>query len=156
MGVRKPLALHDGHHTKAELEQMKEENQTATGTRNCFSGKPPKELVGPIAKGEWKRITGILADMEIIGDLDLYALVGYCNAVEFYRRASEELASAPMVCETERGTVKNPLINVQDTFARQMRDFAMKAGLSVDSRLKYAALKTTKQEDDLKDEFGDI
>ena len=58
--------------------------------------------------------------------------------------------------ETERGSVKNPLISVQDTYAKQMRDFAMKAGLSVDTRLKYAALKTKNDTAELEDEFGDI
>ena len=67
-----------------------------------------------------------------------------------------ELADKPLTVETERGTVKNPLINVQDTFANQMRSFAMNAGLSIVTRLKQAALKVKKETDDLEGEFGDI
>lgn len=156
MGARKPMDLHSGHHTKAEIATMELENQTATATRSCFTGAPPKDLIDKTAKAEWKRITGILSDMDIVGDLDFYALLGYCNSFSLYKRATLELAASPLVSETERGTVKNPLINVQDTFANQMRNFAMKAGLSVDTRLKYATLKVKKDTDDLEDEFGDI
>lgn len=156
MVARKPMDLHSGHHTKTEIATMELENQAATATRSSLTGTPPKDLIDRVAKNEWKRVTGILADMEIIGDLDYYALIGYCNAFSLYKRATTELAAAPLVSETERGTVKNPLINVQDTFANQMRNFAMKAGLSVDTRLKYATLKVKQDTDDLEDEFGDI
>lgn len=156
MGARKPMDLHSGHHTKAEIATMELENQTATATRSCLTSAPPKDLIDKTAKAEWKRITGILSDMDIVGDLDLYALLGYCNSYSLYKRATSELATAPLVSETERGTVKNPLINVQDTFANQMRNFAMKAGLSIDTRLKQAALKVKKDAEAVTDEFGDI
>lgn len=156
MSSRKPIELHTGHRTKVEIATQELENQAATGPRSCFSGSPPKDLIDKIARAEWKRVTKILEDMEIIGDLDYYALIGYCNAFSYYRRATMELADKPLTVETERGTVKNPLINVQDTFANQMRSFAMKAGLSIDTRLKQAALKVKKETDDLEGEFGDI
>lgn len=156
MSSRKPMSMHTGHHTKEELAIMKEENDAATGSRNCFTGKPPKGLIDTDAKKEWKRITAILKEMEIIGDLDLYALEGYCNSVSLYRRTTSELANSPLVLETEKGSVKNPLISVQDTYAKQMRDFAMKCGLSVDTRLKYAALHLNKKDEETEEEFGDI
>lgn len=156
MSSRKPMALHTSHHTKEELMIMQEENTAATGSRNCFSGRPPKELIDTNARAEWKRITAILSDMEIIGDLDLSALIGYCNAFSLYRRATTELSTAPLVLETEKGSVKNPLISVQDTYAKQMRDFAMKCGLSVDTRLKYAALHLNKKDEETEEEFGGI
>ena len=156
MGARKPMDLHSGHHTKTEIATMELENQAATATRSCFTGAPPKGLIDKTAKAEWKRITGVLSNMALVGDLDFYALLGYCNSFSLYKRTTLELAASPLVLETSRGTVKNPLINVQDTFANQMRNFAMKAGLSVDTRLKYATLKVKQDTDDLEDEFGDI
>ena len=156
MSSRKPMSMHTGHHTKEELAIMKEENDAATGSRNCFTGKPPKGLIDTDAKKEWKRITAVLKEMEIIGDLDLFALIGYCNAFSLYMRATAELANSPPVLETEKGSVKNPLISVQDTYAKQMRDFAMKCGLSVDTRLKYGALHLNKKDEETEEEFGDI
>ena len=156
MGAKKPMELHTSHHTKAEIAVMEAETANATCGRKCLSGTPPLELIDARAKAEWKRIAGILEPMELVGDLDKAALIGYCNAFSLYRRATEELAAAPLILETERGSVKNPLVSVQDTYAKQMRDFAMKAGLSVDTRLKYAALKTKNDTAELEDEFGDI
>ena len=156
MSSRKPMALHSGHHTKEELAVMEMENKAATGPRNLLTGPPPKDLIDKTARAEWKRVAGILSDMDIVGDLDYAAILGYCNAFSYYKKATLELANDDLVVKTERGTVKNPLINVQDTFARQMRDFAMKAGLSIDTRLKQAALKVKKDAEAVTDEFGDI
>lgn len=156
MGARKPLALHTGHHTKADIERLNAEDAVATGTRKCFSDTPPDELIDTIAKDEWLRITDILNDMEIIGDLDKSSLIGYCNAFSLYRRATAELATTSLIVETQRGPAKNPLISVQDTYAKQMRDFAMKCGLSIDYRLKCATLKVKSDNDEISGVFGDI
>lgn len=156
MSARKPLALHTGHHTKTDIEQLSQENEMAKSTRMCFDSIPD-ELADDTAKTEWQRISKILSEMDIIGDLDLCNLVGYCNACSLYRKATEKLINAPLVLETEKGTIKNPLVDIQDKYAKQMRDFAIKAGLSVDTRLKYAALKVKKNDEaDITDEFGNI
>lgn len=154
MGAKKPMALHTSHHTKAELAVMEEENQVATCSRSCLEGKPPKELIDTKAKAEWKRIAAILQDMEIIGDLDKYALIGYCNAYSLYNKITEELSKQPFLLETEKGRSTNPLINVQDRFAKQMRDFAVKAGISVNTRLTLASVKVKKDDDEIANEFG--
>ena len=51
---------------------------------------------------------------------------------------------------------KNPLIDVQKTYAEEMRKFAALCGLTIDSRLKVAATKTSKQEQDITEQFGGI
>lgn len=157
MGVRKPMALHNGHHTKEELDTMQRENDAATCGRSCLAGKPPKELIDATARAEWKRITAILTDMEIIGDLDRYALISYCNAWSFYVRATAELSKQPFTIENEKGSSKNSLINTQNTFFEQMRAAAARAGLSVDTRLKHAALAVKNEpQDELTARFGDF
>ena len=156
MGVRKPMALHTGHHTKEELATMEAEDNAATCGRTCLEGRPPKELIDSRAKAEWKRITTILADMEIIGDLDRYSLVAYANAWSLYVRATTELAEQGLTLETEKGPVKNPLINTQNTFWEQLKAAAAKAGLSVDTRLKHAALKVKDETDEMTARFGDF
>lgn len=157
MGVRKPMALHTGHHTKAELETMKKENDAATGSRNCFTGSPPKELIDADARKEWKRITAILEPLQIVGDIDLYALVGYCNSRSLYQKTTKELASQPSVIETEKGPVKNPLIAIQNLYADQMMKFASKAGLAISTRLQAGALKVQNPEpDEITQRFGDF
>ena len=75
MGVRKPMALHTGHHTKEELATMEKENEAATSSRTFLTARPPKELIDKRARDIWKEQCEILKDMDIIGDLDAFALV---------------------------------------------------------------------------------
>ena len=156
MSSRKPLAEHTGHHTKAELARLEAENEAATATRKCFDGPPPNELIDENAKKEWARITDILKDMEIIGDLDLFSLIGYCNAFSLYVKTTNELKTAPLTVDGAGGLKQNPLVRIQDLYAKQMRDMAMKCGLSIDYRLKCAAMKVNKEDDEVEDMFGDI
>lgn len=156
MGVRKPMALHTSHHTKEELATMEAEHDAATCGRSCLEGKPPKELIDKTARDEWRRITALLADMDIIGDLDRFSLIAYANAWSFYIRATTELAAQGLTVETEKGPVKNPLINTQCAYWEQLKSAAAKAGLSVDTRLKHAALKVQDEADEMTSRFGDF
>ena len=88
--------------------------------------------------------------------MDAANLIGYCNAYSLYVQATKALAGSPLIIETEKGIQTNPATRVQDMYAKQMRDFAVKAGLSVDTRLKYAALKVKEEDDEIEDDFGDI
>ena len=45
---------------------------------------------------------------------------------------------------------------VQKKYAEEMRKFASLCGMTIDSRLKAAAMKVEKVKDEIKDEFGDI
>lgn len=52
--------------------------------------------------------------------------------------------------------VKNPMVDIQTTYATEMRKFAALCGLTIDSRLKVAVTKTEKTEDMIKEKFGNI
>ena len=153
MGVRKPMALHTGHHTKEELAIMEAENEAATSSRLFLNRRPPKELIDKRARDIWKEQCEIIRSLEIIGDLDVYAIVGFCNSKSLYERASSELSGQPLCIEGKA----NPLINIQIKYANEMRAFASKAGISVDTRLKQGALYVQENPDDGIDErFGGI
>lgn len=88
--------------------------------------------------------------MDMLGDLDANNLACYCNAFANYRQASEQLDR--LLIEGE----ENPLIAIQNKYAKEMREFARLCGLSIDSRLKFAAVKLDNLESQIDDEFGDI
>lgn len=52
--------------------------------------------------------------------------------------------------------VENPLIKIQKQYADEMRRFASLCGLTIDSRLKLAVQKTTKERKEIEEDFGDI
>ena len=52
--------------------------------------------------------------------------------------------------------IPNPLIGIQKNYSEEMKKYSSLLGLTIDSRLKLAALKIEKGKDKVKDEFGDI
>ena len=158
--ARKPIEMQAGHLTKSDLaEHEAAENSIIVGREQL--AKPPTWLSDNIAKKEFKRIVSELNKVNIVGNLDLGNLGGYCNSYSMYRKATAELKKAPLTVKriTKEGTVtmvENPLINIQKKYAEEMRKFAALCGLTIDSRLKAATVKINRENEGIEDEFGDI
>ena len=149
--TRLPLSEQKGNLTKEQQEKRRAE-QAIAATDDAYFKKPPKWLTDPIAVSEYKRIVKALKDMDMLGDLDANNLACYCNAFANFRTATEQLVNESLVIEGK----ENPLIAVQLKYSKEMREFGRLCGLSIDSRLKFAAVKLDKIESDIDDEFGDI
>ena len=157
---RKPLAMQKGNLTKEIKEQKQTEEEIIT-TGNEDLKKPPLWLIDKVAKDEFKRLTEEFEKVNMVGNLDLNNIACYCNAYANYRKATKELSTQPFMVnkvmpngvETE---VENPLIKIQKNYAEEMRKFSALCGLTIDSRLKYATTKVTKDENDVNEEFGNI
>ena len=52
--------------------------------------------------------------------------------------------------------VKNPMVDIQRTYAEEMRKFASLCGLTIDARLKAAAVKSDKTREAITNKFGNI
>ena len=95
-----------------------------------------------------------------MGNLDYANLGGYCNAYANYIQVTEILKDQTYSIERETRTgtiiVKNPLVDIQTNYAAEMRRFAALCGLTIDSRLKAAVVKTEKTEDMITEKFGNI
>ena len=118
--------------------------------------KLPEDLNDTKAKKEWKRVVPELKTMDIVGRLDISNLVAYCNAYSKYCEATKALRGEPLTVPSPSGMKENPLINVQIKYADQFRKFADQCGLTINSRLKWAATKTKQQEEQIESEFGAI
>lgn len=157
---RKPLGQQAGNLTReAKDRKQLEEQAVKTGAEDIF--KTPSWLVDKIAKEEYKRILKDLRKIEIVGNLDLANLAGYCNAYSLYRKATMQLSDQDLIVVKvsaggARYDAENPLIMVQKKYAEEMRKFASMCGLTIDSRLKAAVMKVDRTEDEIEDEFGDI
>lgn len=148
--TRIPLSEQKGDLTKERQERRKAE-QELVKTQKKYIEKAPVWL-SKRAKKEYKRLLDNIKDMDMLGDLDANNLACYCNAFDKYLIAEEDVS--------ERGTIiegkENPSVLLQIKFAKEMREFGKQCGLSIDSRLKFAAVKLKETEDDITDEFGDI
>lgn len=156
---RLPTEMQKGHLTVVNIEKRKAEESSVKTGKNQLR-RPPVWLVDDVAVKEWKRLVKELEKIEMIGNLDKNNLGGYCNAFSNYVKTTEMLKEQPLCIdrETRNGTitVKNPLVDIQRNFAEEMRKFASLCGLTIDARLKAAALKTSKTEEKLEEQFGAI
>ena len=156
---RKPLEMQSKHLTNAEkLQKEEEEDLLVLGKEQLQD--PPDWLINDVAINEFKRIVKEIDKIDVIGNLDINNLGGYCNSYALYLKSTEELKGKSLIVRkmTKNGpiTVKNPLIEIQKNYADEMRKFASLCGMTIDSRLKVATIKTTQQQENIIDEFGDI
>ena len=123
---RKPLDQQAGNITKEDKDRKALEEQVVkTGAEDI--GKTPAWLVDAVAKREYKRILKDLKRIEIVGNLDLSNLAGYCNAYAMYRKATQQLANEELIVKRTSAQgyeyeAENPLIVVQKKYAEEMRD----------------------------------
>ena len=156
---RKPLEMQSKHLTNAEkLQKEEEEDLLVLGKEQLQD--PPDWLINDVAINEFKRIVKEIDKIDVIGNLDINNLGGYCNSFANYIIATEELKSKSFVSRkmTKNGPIiiKNPWVEIQKNYADEMRKFASLCGMTIDSRLKVATIKTTQQQENIIDEFGDI
>ncbi len=156
---RKPVDMQAAHLTVNEKdEKMRQEECVTTGNEQLE--KSPPWLINAVAKNEWKRIVKELKEINVVGNLDISNLGGYCNAYANYVEATKILKKQSFCIDrdTRTGTitVKNPMIDVQTVYASEMRKFASLCGMTIDSRLKAAVVKTEKTEEMIESKFGAI
>ena len=142
-----------------KLQKQREEEIVTVGREQLK--RPPTWLIDDIAKKEFKRLVKEFDKIEVVGNLDLNNLCGYCNAYSLYRKATEQLKVEELLIEKPlpngaKQIVENPLIKIQKNYAEEIRKFASMCGLSIDSRLKIATVKVSKEKEQIKSEFGDI
>lgn len=156
---KKPIDMQKAHLTLVEKQNRKTEEDSVTTGNNQLK-TPPRWLINDVAKKEWRRIVRELNKIQIIGNLDYANLGGYCNAYANYIQVTEILKDQTYSIERETRTgtiiVKNPLVDIQTNYAAEMRRFAALCGLTIDSRLKAAVVKTEKTEDMITEKFGNI
>lgn len=156
---RKPIDMQKGNLTVISGQKRRMEEDSISTDKDQLK-RPPKWLINDIARKEWRRIVKELNEINIIGNLDLNNLGGYCNAFANYVKATDILKEQSYYIdrETRNGiiVVKNPMVDIQKGFAEEMRKFAAICGLTIDSRLKVAAVKTEAAEENIKKKYGNI
>lgn len=156
---RKTLEETKKHLTKSEIAE-KEDMEKEIVLGNEQLQEPPTWLINNIATEEWQRIITETNKISIIGNLDLNNLAGYCNSYAMYRKVTKQLIEEPLIIKKLSGgaltKVKNPLVDIQINYANEMRKFASLCGMTIDSRLKAAVIKTNETQEEISDEFGDI
>ncbi|GAB4277836.1 MAG: hypothetical protein Kow0029_20720 [Candidatus Rifleibacteriota bacterium] len=91
---------------------------------------------------EWHRIAPILEEMGLLSKVDSMALAAYCAAVARLWLAEEQLKIEGLTVTNERGRrIKNPLVDVVNSAAKQISMFASQFGMSPSTRGNVQAEK---------------
>lgn len=158
--AKKPLAMQKGNLTVEQQNKMIAAEETIKIGKEHLS-KAPSWLRDNVAKKEFERIVKEFDKVEIVGNLDINNIGGYCNAFSDYVETTKLLKKSSKIVKKTSAQgyemdAPNPLIKLQKEYAKEMREFARTCGLTIDSRLKVAVVQTTKTEEEIDSKFGDI
>jgi P27 family predicted phage terminase small subunit len=157
--ARKPVDMQTKHLTNSEKEEKNQQEDLLILGREQLDN-PPSWLSDDIAINEFKRVVKELDSVKLVGNLDLSNIGGYCNAFSTYVHSVEKLKNKSLlinqVSKSGVKLVENPYLSIRDNAAGEMRKFGSLCGINVDGRLKLATITTTKNDEDITDEFGDI
>nr|DAF84363.1 MAG TPA: terminase small subunit [Caudoviricetes sp.] len=129
---RKLLNAQSGNLTTAQREEReKEEEVLYNYDKLDFSFYPPGLL--PQAFNEWNRIGTYVGDLPI-SELDVNTVIRYCNYNYLYGEVVERVAQEGAV-DMETGKV-NPLVNVMNSYSKELKSVTNDLGLTINSRLK--------------------
>ena len=120
----------------------------ANEVKGCESKLTPPKGLSPVAKAEWRRVVRLYRQLEsdIINDLDLSLLAGYCESVAVYKEAQKAYQKEPLVTETPTGRlVESPYLRIMDTALKQIARAAEQLCLSPVGRARMGVLAAKKQ-----------
>ncbi|MBQ3471366.1 MAG: P27 family phage terminase small subunit [Clostridia bacterium] len=93
---RKPVEMQKKHLTQAEkTDAVRIEETIIVGNEQL--AVPPKWLINKMAKDEFKRIVAEFEKINIVGNLDLNNIAGYCYAYAMERKTTTQLKLVELV-----------------------------------------------------------
>ena len=96
--------------------------------------KPPPHL-DDVAKREWKRISGVLFNLQILSDIDRSALAAYCQAYSRWVKAENKIKREGFVIETKNGNIiQSPYVSIANKAMLIMHKFLVEFGMTPSAR----------------------
>ncbi|MFC5528482.1 phage terminase small subunit P27 family [Cohnella yongneupensis] len=154
-----PAAVHRATGNKSKLSKAKlDELQDAEDAI-----KPASDNVvcptwlDPIGKQMWESIRRELAAVDLITNVDVYALALACDAYSKYVKASKAIKKEGLVLDHKNALgavnkVANPNVSIAQKYATQFKSYCSEFGLSPAARARLAKPK----DDDGDDEDDDL
>ena len=118
---------------------------------------PPIELRDKKATETWKRIIPLLMELPVLCEIDRDNLIGYCNAWSEYCELIDDQKRAKEIDDiVVKAKVLASLGNRMEKVQNAHRRYGALCGMSLDSRLKLAAIKTKQEAETVEQKFGVI
>lgn len=145
----------EGHRTKKELEDKKEQEQKAGDFKELNLNAPVWIAQNAMAKREYERVAPMLAKMNVT-ELDVTALAMYAISFSKYIEAMMDVDKHGIFAyfideetgkEVKMTSKKNPALAVMNDMSKEIRAYASSLGMTLDSRTKLIKLPDEKESD---------
>ena len=128
---KKPLPLHILHGT---VRQDRINLHAPLPEINIPPCPPELDTTG---QNEWSRITAHLYRLNMIAEIDLAVLAGYCHCFEQFIKTAEQIKKTGYLIKSPTGyPIINPIISINARARGDMLAFAKELGLTVIQRTK--------------------
>lgn len=108
--------------------------------------KCPKRI-GKIARKEWKRVTAILMDRQIVTPIDGDALHIYCETFVTWQEANEKVRELGTVIKAPSGyPIQNPYLSIANSAAAMCAKMLEQFGMTPASRTRVQKTPDKKSE----------
>lgn len=148
---RKLLANSTGDLTTARRKQKEAEEQAISGWRDNELDEIPADLLDKKAVETWNRLLPDLRKYLMANNLDRDNLICYCNAWSQYCKAVKKLKLNPNDAEYQLTVMKKVAVA-----SDEQRKYGSRLGMDISSRLKFASQIVKKEDDELREEFGEF
>lgn len=149
--TRKLLANSSGDLTTARKQQKEAEEKAISDWRDNELDEIPTELLDEKAVETWNRLLPDLRRYLMANNLDRDNLISYCNAWSQYCKAIKKLKQNPNDAEYQLTVMKKVAVA-----SDEQRKYGSRLGMDISSRLKFASQIVKKEDDELREEFGDF
>ena len=153
---RKPLAAQKGNLKVLDIQRKQQAEENYNQSRDRLFEKPDR-LIDSVAEEMWGIVMAEVEKNDFYGNLDLFNLTSYCNAVANYIAVEEELKDKNFIIVNKKGDlVENPLLQTKKKCLDEVQRFERLAGISIDCRLRIGDKKAQSQQDAIMQKFGNI
>ena len=148
---RKLLSNSSGNLTTAIKQQKQAEEKAISGWSDSELDEIPADLLDKKAVETWNRLLPDLRKYLMANNLDRDNLICYCNAWSQYCKAIKKLKLNPNDAEYQLTVMKKVAVA-----SDEQRKYGSRLGMDISSRLKFATQAVKKEDDELREEFGDF
>lgn len=146
---RKLLNAQEGNLTREQQDEKRAEEEALYNYAKLDFSYFPAGLLKE-AFPEWERISGIIGDLPL-SELDQQTLVRYCNYSYLYSEATEAVAYEGAITPDGK---KNPMVDVMNSYSKELKAATSDLGLTINSRLKITA--PAEKEKPVNDPMGEM
>lgn len=154
---KKPINAHVAGGNKSQLSkaEIKRQQEAENAIKPASDNIIRPTWLDPIGRKMWMAVMDELMAVDLVTNVDVYALALACDAYSKYVKAAKDIKKEGLVVEYKNSIgavnkVPNPNVAISQKYATQFKSFCSEFGLSPAARARLARPK-----DDIEDDEDD-